>query len=72
MRDDDLRNKLAALLTDADAGLVPRSAALNALLALNDERLNAALAKVVRDSKIEGSDLMQRVEKLLRERKVKL
>jgi HEAT repeat protein len=72
VRDDDLRNKLAALLGDADAGLAPRTAALNALLALNDERLNAALAKVVRDSKIEGSDLMQRVEKLLRERKVKL
>ena len=49
-----------------------RTAALDALLALKDGRLDDALAKVVREAKLENSDLLQRVEKLMRERKVKL
>ena len=72
VNDADLRNKLAALLGDADASVASRTAALDALLALKDERLDNALAKVVREGKLETSDLLTRVEKLMRERKVKL
>ncbi len=72
VQDVDLRSKLAALLADPDAEESARIAALNGLLAIKDERLDAALAKVVRETKLENSELLQRVEKLLRERKVTL
>ena len=72
VNDDDLRGKLAALLAEDDAGQASRIAALDALLALRDGRLDAALAKVVRESKLENTELLQRVEKLLRKREVKL
>ncbi len=72
VNDVDLRHKLATLLVDADANVLSRTAALDALLALKDDQLDPALAKVVRESALEGSDLLTRVEKLLRDRKVKL
>jgi len=68
----DLRAKLVALLGDADASAISRTAALDALLALKDERLNGVLAKVVREANLEGSDLQSRVERLMTERKVGL
>ena len=72
VNDDDLRNKLATLLADADADTASRTAALAALIELKDGRLDAALAKVVREAGLENSDLLRRAEKRLRERKVKL
>ena len=72
VNDADLRTRLAALLGDADANVVSRTAALDALLALKDDRLDGVLAKVVREANLEGSDLQSRVERLMRERKVGL
>jgi len=72
VNDADLRARLAALLGDADANVISRTAALDALLALKDERLDGVLAKVVREANLEGSDLQSRVERLMRERKVGL
>ncbi len=70
--DQDIRIKLDALLGDPAADQTTRIAALNALLALKDERLNTTLVKVVRETSLENTELLQRVEKLLRERKLKL
>ena len=72
VNDAGLRNKLATLLGDFDASVASRTAALDALLALKDERLDNALAEVVREANLENSDLLSRVEKLMRDRKVKL
>jgi hypothetical protein len=49
-----------------------RAAALDSVVALNDPRLDGALAQAVRDAGLEESDLLNHVEKLLRERNVKL
>jgi hypothetical protein len=71
---DDLHDRLADLLADADAAPQLRSAALDALVALQDPRLNGALALAVRDAGLEGNvySLLARIEKLLGERKVNL
>jgi hypothetical protein len=69
---DNERDQLAALVADADAAQQVRAAALDALLALKDARLDRALAVAVRDAGLEGSGLLAHIEKLLRERKVKL
>jgi HEAT repeat protein len=69
---DDVRDQLAALVADADAAQHVRSAALDALLALKDARLDHALAEAVRDVGLEGSALLAHVDKLVRERKVRL
>ncbi len=71
-RADDIRDQLAALLSDAGAPQEARGAALDSLLALNDARLDGALAKSVRDAGLEGTDLLYKIEKALRDRKVKL
>ena len=70
--DADVRAKLLTLLADPDAEAGSRIAALDALLVLKDEHLDPALAKVVREAGLENSALLARVEKLMRERKVKL
>ncbi len=69
---DEIRDQLATLFADADAHAGLRLAALDALVAVNDPRLEQALKAAVRDAGLEGSELMARTEKLLRERKVKL
>jgi HEAT repeat protein len=69
---DDLRDQLAALFADADAGEELRLAALETLVKVNDPRLDKALRTAVRDAGLEGSSLMARTEQLLAERKVKL
>jgi HEAT repeat protein len=69
---DDIRNLLASLLADPGAAQDARSAALKSLVALNDGRLDNALIPAVRDGGLEGSDLLDKIEKLLRERKVKM
>ena len=69
---DDVRDQLASLLADSGAPQEARAAALNSLVALNDPRLDGALNQAVRDAGLEGSDLLAKIDKLLRERKVRL
>jgi HEAT repeat protein len=69
---DDLRDQLAALFADPDAGEALRRAALETLVKVNDPRLDKALRAAVRDAGMEGTSLMARTEQLLAERKVKL
>ena len=69
---DDVRDQLASLLADPGAPQEARVAALDSLVALNDPRLDGALAQAVRDAGLEGSALLDKIEKLLRERKVTL
>ena len=69
---EDIRDLLASLLADPGAPQVARAAALDSLAALNDRRLDGALGRAVRDAGLEESSLLEKIEKLLRERKVKL
>ena len=69
---DALRDQLAVLLTDADAPQDVRGAALDALIAPDDPRLDRALVAVARDAGLEGSELLERAEKLLCQRKIKM
>ncbi len=69
---DDVRDQLASLLGDPGAPQEARVAALDSLVALNDPRLDGALALAVRDAGLEGGALLNRIEKLLRERKVRV
>ncbi len=68
----DIRDQLASLLTEPGAPQEARAAALDSLLALNDSRLDRALAQAAHDAGLEGSDLLYKIEKSLRDRKVKL
>jgi HEAT repeat protein len=69
---NDVRDELARLLADRSAWQPARLAALNSLVALNDPRLNGALARAVRDAGLEGSDLLNKIEDHLRKGKVRL
>jgi HEAT repeat protein len=69
---DAVRDQLAALLDDSTASEPARSAALDALEALKDPRLDRALALADADATLEGTNLLARVERLMIERKVKL
>ncbi|MBZ5536609.1 MAG: HEAT repeat domain-containing protein [Acidobacteriia bacterium] len=72
MSTEDIRDLLSSLLADSAAPQEARAAALDSLVALDDRRLDGALARAVRDAGLEGSSLLLKIEKLLRERKVKL
>jgi hypothetical protein len=65
LKSEPIRDRLAALLTDADASPSVRAAALEALVALNDPRLPAALSAVARDANLEGTPLLIDVEREL-------
>ena len=69
---DDVRDRLGALLADRGASQPARLAALNSLLALNDRRLDGALALAARDAGLENSELLNRIEELLCKRSVRL
>ena len=69
---DDLHNQLAALLADSGSPEEARTAALEAMQMLNDPRLDRALAQAVVDARIEGGNLLSKIEASLRERKVRL
>ena len=69
---DATRDQLAALLADASASEQTRRAALETLLALKDPRLDRALLAAVGDASLERAGLLNQVERLLRERKVRL
>ncbi len=68
----DIRTQLASLLAEPGAPQDARLAALDSLLALNDSRLDGALAQAARDAGLEGSDLLYKIEKSLRDRKIRL
>jgi hypothetical protein len=68
----DVRDQLAILLADRGAWQPARLAALNSLLALNDPRLDSALALAVRDAGFESTDLLNKIEEQLYNRKVTL
>jgi HEAT repeat protein len=68
----DVRDQLATLLADRGAWQPARLAAFNSLLALNDPRLDGALALAVRDAGLESSDLLNKIEQQLCKRKVTL
>ena len=65
-------NRAAATAWVNATGQPARLSALNALVAVNDPRLEQALRATVRNADLESSVLLARTEKLLRERKVKL
>jgi HEAT repeat protein len=65
LNSDAIRDRLAALLSDADASQPVRQAALDALVALHDPRLAASLATVSRDANLEGTPLLTNVEQQL-------
>jgi HEAT repeat protein len=69
---DDIRDRLAALLADREAWQPARLAALNSLLALNDRRLESALALAVRDAGLENSELLTKIQEQLCKRSVRL
>jgi HEAT repeat protein len=69
---DDVRDRLAALLADRGAWQPARLAALNSLLALNDRRLDGALALAGRDAGLESSELLNKIEEQLCKRSVRL
>ena len=67
-----MRDQLASLLADPRAPLEARTAAFDSLVVLNDPRLDSALSQTARDAGLEGGELLNKIEKLLRERKIKL
>ena len=69
---DDFRTQLTSLLTEPGAPQQARAAALDSLLALDDSHLDSALAQAARDAGLEGSDLLYKIEKSLRDRKIRL
>jgi HEAT repeat protein len=69
---DDVRDRLAALLADRGAWQPARLAALDSLMALNDPRLDGALALAVRDAGLESSELLNKIEEQLCKRRVRL
>jgi hypothetical protein len=62
LKDDGIRDRLAALLADPDASPPVRQSALRALVALDDSRLGATLATVAHDANLEGTPLLDEVE----------
>jgi HEAT repeat protein len=72
MKADDVHDQLALLLADPRSPEEARAAALEALFVLNDRRLDATLAQAVRDAGLEGTELLGKIEELLRKRNVKL
>ena len=62
---DAIRDRLAALLADSDASPAVRHAALAALTAVHDSRLDTALPLVARDASLEGTPLLAEVERAL-------
>jgi HEAT repeat protein len=68
LKSDALRDRLAALLVDADASQPVRQAAFEALVALGDPRLVPSLAAVARDANLEGTPFLAEVERALSRR----
>jgi HEAT repeat protein len=71
-RADDVRDELAALLSDVHATQPVRQEVLNTLVGLDDPRLPQALSNAVRDAGLEGSPLLQAIEERLAKRKERI
>jgi hypothetical protein len=71
-RADDVRDELAALLSDVHATQPVRQAVLETLVGLDDPRLPQALSNAVRDAGLEGSPLLQAIEERLANRKERI
>ena len=73
-RDDQIeasiRAALATLARDPEVTEAVRRTALEALFAAEDDRLDEVLTAMVRDTRLERTDLLTRVRELLRARKV--
>ena len=68
----DIRRALAAFASDPEAALAIRQYALEGLIAAEDPQLDKILVAMTRDSRIEQTELLDRVRELMRERKVAL
>jgi HEAT repeat protein len=71
-RADDIRDELAALLSDVHATQPVRQAVLETLVGLDDPRLPQALSNAVRDAGLEGNPLLQAIEERLAARKERI
>ncbi len=69
---DDLRDRIAAILADANAPIDARGFALDALLASDDVRINDALSAAILDAGLEGSTLLAQIERLAGSLKLEL
>ena len=67
-KDEGIRDRLAALLADADASPSVRHSALRALAVLGDSRLGATLTRVARDANLENTPLLSEIELTLSKR----
>lgn len=70
--DDPIADRLAEILADSQASPDLRSAALDALLALDSPALHQGLPPALRDAGLEGSPLQHRLELLARDRRAAL
>lgn len=68
--DDAFRARLAAVLSDSAASQSTRAAALDALIALKDAHLEKALIEAAKDASLEQTELLGRIDQILRERKI--
>ena len=68
----DIRKTLATLAQDPEAVQAVRRHALEALVATEDPRLHDVLIAMIRDIKIEQTNLLTRVRELLRKLKVRM
>lgn len=69
---NDVRERLASIVADADLSEPARMAALESLIKLNDSRLDRALTSAAHDAGIENTALLAQVNDQLRKRKVSL
>ena len=70
--EESIRAALATLARDPEATQAVRRNALEALLVAEDDRLDEVLTAMLRDIRLERTDLLTRVRELLRERKVRM
>ena len=70
--EEAIRIALAALARDAAATEAVRRNALEALVVAEDDRLDEVLTAMLRDVRLEGTELLARVSELLRDRKVRM
>ena len=70
--EESIRAVLATLSRDSEATKAVRRNALEALVVAEDDRLDEVLTAMVRDIRLERTDLLTRVRELLRDRKVRM
>ena len=70
--EEDIRAALAALARDSEATQAVRRNALEALVVAEDDQLDEVLTAMLRDVRLEQTDVLARVRELLRTRKVRI